>query len=95
MLFVDDLVEAYQMAIKAIETTSGKIYNLGGGPGNKMCLHDLIHNPRRADETKAAIRLRRLASRRSAGLRLQCRQGKTGLRLGAAHLTRRGRDKAL
>jgi CDP-paratose 2-epimerase len=42
MLFVEDLVEAYQMAIGAIETTSGKIYNLGGGPRNKMCLHDLI-----------------------------------------------------
>jgi CDP-paratose 2-epimerase len=44
MLFVDDLVQAYQMAIEAIETTNGKIYNLGGGPGNKMCLHDLIHS---------------------------------------------------
>jgi CDP-paratose 2-epimerase len=42
MLFVDDLVEAYQMAVRAIETTSGKIYNLGGGPRNKMCLHDLV-----------------------------------------------------
>jgi CDP-paratose 2-epimerase len=42
MLFVDDLVDAYQMAIREIETTSGKIYNLGGGPRNKMCLHDLI-----------------------------------------------------
>ncbi len=42
MLFVDDLVDAYQMAIQAIETTSGKIYNLGGGPKNKMCLHDLL-----------------------------------------------------
>jgi CDP-paratose 2-epimerase len=42
MLFVEDLVDAYQMAIQGIETTSGKIYNLGGGPRNKMCLHDLI-----------------------------------------------------
>jgi CDP-paratose 2-epimerase len=42
MLFVEDLVDAYQAAIRDIETTSGKIYNLGGGPKNKMCLHDLI-----------------------------------------------------
>lgn len=42
MLFVDDLLDAYQVAVQDIETTSGKIYNLGGGPGNKMCLHDLI-----------------------------------------------------
>lgn len=42
MLFVEDLVDAYQKAIRAIDTTSGKIYNLGGGPRNKMCLHDLI-----------------------------------------------------
>ncbi len=42
MLFVEDLVDAYQMAIREIETTRGRIYNLGGGPRNKMCLHDLI-----------------------------------------------------
>lgn len=42
MLFVGDLVQAYQMAIDSIETTAGRIYNLGGGPRNRMCLHDLI-----------------------------------------------------
>ncbi len=42
MLFVEDLVDAYQAAVRRIDETAGKIYNLGGGPRNKMSLHDLI-----------------------------------------------------
>jgi len=32
LLYIDDLVRAYQMAVERIEVTAGKIYNLGGGP---------------------------------------------------------------
>ncbi len=42
MLFIDDLMDAYEAAIDGIETTQGRIYNVGGGQGNTMCLHDLI-----------------------------------------------------
>ncbi len=42
MLFVEDLLDAYQAAIEHIDVTAGRIYNIGGGPSNTMCLHDLI-----------------------------------------------------
>ncbi|MCK4401196.1 SDR family NAD(P)-dependent oxidoreductase [bacterium] len=42
VLFIDDLVDAYEKAIENIETASGKIYNIGGGPNNKMSLLELI-----------------------------------------------------
>jgi len=41
VLFIDDLVRAYDMAAKN-ENTYGKIYNIGGGPDNKMSLLELI-----------------------------------------------------
>jgi len=42
VLFIDDLVDAYEKAIDNIKTSSGKIYNIGGGPDNKMSLLELI-----------------------------------------------------
>jgi CDP-paratose 2-epimerase len=42
MLFIDDLLDAYEAAIQGIRTTRGRIYNVGGGCRNTMCLHDLI-----------------------------------------------------
>lgn len=42
MLFVDDLLDAYQAAVEKVELTSGQVYNLGGGPANALCLHELI-----------------------------------------------------
>ena len=34
LLYIDDLLEAYDTAIDQLETTSGKVYNLGGGMEN-------------------------------------------------------------
>ncbi|MCK5594645.1 SDR family NAD(P)-dependent oxidoreductase [bacterium] len=42
ILFVDDLVDVYEKAVENIKTSSGKIYNIGGGPDNKMSLLELI-----------------------------------------------------
>lgn len=36
LLFVDDLLDCYQMAIEAIDITSGQIYNVGGGSTNAV-----------------------------------------------------------
>jgi CDP-paratose 2-epimerase len=38
VLFVDDLLDAYDAAITHIDTASGQVYNLGGGPGNTMSI---------------------------------------------------------
>lgn len=42
VLFVDDLVAAYQAAIAHIDTTSGQAYNIGGGPANTLSLLELV-----------------------------------------------------
>ena len=42
VLFIDDLIKAYDLAYKNIKTTSGKVYNIGGGPNNQMSLHELL-----------------------------------------------------
>ena len=36
VLFVDDLLNAYDAAIENIEVAAGQVYNIGGGPGNVM-----------------------------------------------------------
>ena len=36
MLYVDDLVAAYLTALDRIDTVSGRIYNIGGGPQNTI-----------------------------------------------------------
>jgi CDP-paratose 2-epimerase len=34
MLHVEDLLDAYDLAIENIDKAAGKVYNIGGGPGN-------------------------------------------------------------
>ena len=41
-LFAADLIRAYDMAIQNIDRTSGKAYNIGGGPANTLSLLELI-----------------------------------------------------
>lgn len=42
ILWIDDLVEAYVRCAQNPETVSGRIYNVGGGPGNVLSLLELI-----------------------------------------------------
>ena len=42
VLFIDDLVNAFDLAIQNIQTTSGQVYNIGGGPQNQLSLLELI-----------------------------------------------------
>ncbi len=42
VLFVDDLIRAYDLAIENINITSGKVYNIGGGPNYTLSLLELI-----------------------------------------------------
>ena len=51
-LYVEDLVEAYDMARQNIDSTRGQIYNLGGGPRNKLSVLDLISNLEKFSEKK-------------------------------------------
>lgn len=42
VLFIEDLVDAYKLAIENIDMTAGKVYNIGGGPKFTMSLLELI-----------------------------------------------------
>jgi CDP-paratose 2-epimerase len=42
VLFIDDLLAAYDEAFKQLESVSGQVFNIGGGPDNTISLHDLI-----------------------------------------------------
>jgi CDP-paratose 2-epimerase len=38
LLYIDDLVNAFKRAALHIETTAGKVYNMGGGPSNTVSI---------------------------------------------------------
>lgn len=42
VLFIDDLIRAYDAAWENINRIKGKVYNIGGGPQNTASLRDLI-----------------------------------------------------
>jgi CDP-paratose 2-epimerase len=42
LLFIDDLIAAFQKARERITQVSGRAFNVGGGPGNTMSLLELI-----------------------------------------------------
>jgi CDP-paratose 2-epimerase len=42
ILFVDDLLDAFDLAAAQIKKAAGRVYNVGGGPQNVMSLLDLL-----------------------------------------------------
>ena len=42
VLYIDDLVKAFEMAYQNIKKTKGKVYNIGGGVKNTMSLLELL-----------------------------------------------------
>ena len=44
ILFVDDLVRLYELAIDNQDTVNGKAYNVGGGPKNMLSLKQLLEH---------------------------------------------------
>lgn len=42
ILWIDDLIEAYELATENIEKTKGQCYNIGGGQNNKMSILQLV-----------------------------------------------------
>jgi CDP-paratose 2-epimerase len=48
VLWVEDLVKAYDLAFVKIKTTSGQVYNIGGGADNSLSVNELLNklNPK-------------------------------------------------
>jgi CDP-paratose 2-epimerase len=42
ILFVDDLIDAFLLALRAMEKEAGRTFNIGGGPGNAISLLELL-----------------------------------------------------
>ncbi|MFX0194690.1 MAG: GDP-mannose 4,6-dehydratase [Candidatus Hodarchaeota archaeon] len=42
ILYIDDLIEAFNLGIENIETTTGQVYNIGGGPENTLSVLELL-----------------------------------------------------
>ncbi|MHA1277442.1 MAG: GDP-mannose 4,6-dehydratase [Candidatus Helarchaeota archaeon] len=42
ILYIQDLIDAFELALKHITTTKGEVYNMGGGPKNTISLLELI-----------------------------------------------------
>lgn len=42
ILFIDDLVRAFILGLKKIDTLSGEVFNIGGGPSNAISLLELL-----------------------------------------------------
>jgi len=42
ILFIDDLINAFQLALNHIDQIKGQVYNMGGGPKNTISLLELI-----------------------------------------------------
>jgi CDP-paratose 2-epimerase len=55
VLFVEDLVNAFERARAHIDTLSGCVFNIGGGPQNTISVLELIANIERISERKMRI----------------------------------------
>lgn len=42
ILFIDDLLDAFDAAVSRIDACTGQIYNVGGGPSNVLSLRELL-----------------------------------------------------
>lgn len=42
VLFIDDLIDAYERVYARMDRVSGQVYNIGGGPGNAISLRHLL-----------------------------------------------------
>lgn len=42
VLYIEDLLDAYDAALARIDVTSGQAYNIGGGPGSTVSLRELL-----------------------------------------------------
>jgi CDP-paratose 2-epimerase len=56
ILFIDDLVDAVQLALRNIDSVSGQAFNIGGGPGNRTSLVELIDSIGALAATRPAVR---------------------------------------
>jgi CDP-paratose 2-epimerase len=55
VLFIDDLIKAFELAYINREKAAGQIFNIGGGPKNTMSLHELIDSLEKQKGEKISV----------------------------------------
>jgi CDP-paratose 2-epimerase len=55
VLFIDDLIKAFELAYKNRNKIAGQIFNIGGGPENTMSLHELIESLEKQKGEKISV----------------------------------------
>ncbi len=55
LLFVQDLVNAFELALKNIDSISGRAFNMGGGPRNAASLLEVLETIEKLDGKRPAI----------------------------------------
>jgi len=89
VLFIDDLLAAYQAAIERIDVASGQVYNVGGGAGNALSLRELVRQLDALNGYPLQV-AEAIGGRRSAGLHRRHPQDRSRAGLGAEGERARG-----
>lgn len=55
VLYVDDLIAAFELALQNMATVNGKVFNIGGGPSNTVSLLEILHQIREETGIKPQI----------------------------------------
>jgi len=55
VLFIDDLIKAFELAYKHRNKACGQVFNIGGGPENTLSLHELIDSLERQKGKKIPV----------------------------------------
>lgn len=56
VLYVDDAMEAWLLALREVKALSGRAFNLGGGPGNTLSLREMLTLIERSTGRRPAVR---------------------------------------
>ena len=66
ILYVEDLLDAFELAASKIGKTAGAVYNIGGGPGNAVSLLDVLRfvEQRKGDALKYSVKAERPGDQR-------------------------------
>jgi CDP-paratose 2-epimerase len=56
ILFIDDLLDAYETALARIDAVAGRVFNVGGGPANTLSLRELVAHLERLNGRPLEVR---------------------------------------
>jgi CDP-paratose 2-epimerase len=95
LLYVDDLVEAFERARQRMGSIAGRAFNIGGGPANSVSVLEVLDHIERLLGRQPDLAYDRLAPRRPALLRLGLLELQSGDGVAAANERHHGSRRAV